>query len=448
MALEDPSPRQKAPQRLPTRRPKAPPRQWQALTLLLPVAILAASCAPSEPPRPAPPIVLITFEGLPAASVGQELTPSLQGFFEEADWAGQGIASSGRADTAAASLVTGLNPWRHRLQGANDVLAPQLYTLAEALSDLGYTTSGYFAGSLAGPHGFQQGFGYFRTLLRGRGAQSHLRSLGGESELVWIHLQHPSPPWIRRDWLFPAGGPPSRLPRRVDPEDLAPYRSPAIEPPEAQRRVFEALYRNNVSLADVLLGRLLQHLRESGHWNDALVAVTSTQGQELGGTRADPIAGGLSRGLLEVPLALKLPRDWETPLAVAEGERVATARLFATLVEAAGGRSAPGVAPSLFQPTTDRGVLSEGYLSEARLSEGYRVSWLEGDHQLLWTLHGSGASGDRILLRWSGDAGGGTEPVAASGAGAEVQDRLTEELRREWTMFVPVERSPARRLGS
>lgn len=422
------------------------------LLVLLIIFLLSGSlvaCGGSASPSSVrPPIILLTCEGLPAASVGSGFTPALDAFSEEADWAGRGVASSGRARPAAASLVTGLNPWRHQVLRPGDRLSPRLLTLAEALSSLGYHASGYIAGSLNGPRGFQQGFDFFRTLHQGRGARSHLRSLQGGPELVWIHLQHPSPPWIRRDWLFPEGEPPPGLPRRITGADLAPYRRPGVEPPEAMRLRFQALYRNNVALADVLLGRFLEDLRGSGHWDEVLVVVTATHGQELGNTLEDPLAGGLSRRMLEVPLVIKLPRNTGLQVVAPQGARVGTTRLFATLVEAAGGTPAAGVAPSLFRQPAEDGVLSELY---AERSEN-RLSWLHGEYQLLWRrrleepnrfdtslpLDGAPDGADeRLLLRWTET---GVEPVSDP----ERSERLASELRRGWSTFLSAETSPAR----
>lgn len=430
---------------------------------------LTAACAGREPePPPRPPILLVTFEGLRAASVGVGLTPSYDAFAAEADWAGRGVAASSRALTAGASLATGLDPRHHGVLLPGDRLSSSRITLAETLSALGYHCSGYFSGSLVGPHGFQQGFDFFRTLHRGGGARSHLRALQGGPELVWLHLQHPSPPWVRRDWLFPDGEVPPGLPRRITAGELEPYRSTGTEPPAPERRRFEALYRNNVALADVLLGRFLEDLRNSGHWDEVVVAVTSTHGQELPGETGAPV-GGLSPLMLEVPLAIKLPRRAERnpgepsrETGPGRGGRVGTSRLFATLVEAAGGRVPPGVAPGLFRSGGPEGVLSELYHHRGESS----FSWLRGDLQLLWrfplpTADGTGAGdgagagtsplrfeasplaerrGERRLLRWTST---GTEPVDDP----RRLQRLTVELRRRWTAFLPVEGAPRREPG-
>jgi hypothetical protein len=140
------------------------------------------------------------------------------------------------------------------------------------------------------------------------------------------------------------------------------------------------MYRFNVAWADQLVGRLVAALRASGQWDRTLLVVTADHGEEFEEHGQSGHGGNLGRPLVEVPLIVKLPRDWPgPPLTLAAGARPATARLRATLVEAAGGVAEQGTAPSLFH------AAPEGVLSELYLGNGVnRVSWVEGDLQLLW----------------------------------------------------------------
>jgi hypothetical protein len=143
--------------------------------------------------------------------------------------------------------------------------------------------------------------------------------------------------------------------------------------PPAERRRFRDLYRLHVAWADERLGRLLDALRQSGQWDRTLLVVTSTYGEEIG--------SGLGRERIEVPLAVKLPAGWKRPLAAARSERVATLRLWATVVEAVGGPVPPAVAPSLFaRARRPLPVLSELYSGNGTNT----FSLVDGDDQLLW----------------------------------------------------------------
>lgn len=427
-----------------------------ALAAALAAALLASACARPEPEPPGAarfPIVLITFEGLRADAVGAlggegaAATPNLDRLIREADWAGRGIAASSRAAPAAASLLTGLQPWKHQvLDEAAAPLAPELRTLAEALGELGYRTSAYASGPwLVTPGGFRQGFAVFRPLRRrGLTARGQLQALRGEPELVWIHLQHPSPPWRRRDWLLGEGEPAEELPEWIHRADLEAYR-PAAAPPHLRER-FRALYLNNVAWADVQLGRYLEALEESGQGDEVLLLVTSTHGQWLGEASELGAGAELSRPLLEVPLILHLPRGLEGGVAAPPGARLATVRVWATLVEAAGGTVPPGVAPSLLRRGEEE-ILSGLYAP----GPGNLFSLLAGEHQLLWRTRSGGSGPPALPL--SGDAASGEPELTLlrwTEAGFERLDdparaaHLARRLRRRWASFLDEETTAER----
>jgi len=335
------------------------------------------------------PIVLITFDGLRADVVGsingggeKGLTPSFDSFAAAADWAGRGIAPSSWTAPSMASLWTGLRPWQHQaIDGTRAALGGDLRTLPEALQAAGYRTSGFPSGPWLTPRlGYGRGFDELASLGDGDAAVARLEHLQ-DREFVWLHIPEPHVPWVRRPWLRDAlrGEVPGGLPRSVEAADLGAYFDPRKPLAGEDRETYWALYRLNVAWADQRLGRFLDAVKASGRWKRALVVVTAVEGEELGEDGLVLTGGGLCRELIEVPLAIKLPRR-SRRLAVPRGARPAIQRLFATLLEAAGGAPAPATAPSLFRAPGSGPVLSELYLSGG----ADRFSLVDGDDQLLW----------------------------------------------------------------
>jgi hypothetical protein len=332
--------------------------------------------------------VLITFDSLRADVVGglggeRGLTPNLDALLRGADWGGRAVAPSSLGAAAMASLFTGLRPWQHQvLHDRQTHLQKALLTLPEALKAAGYTTAGFSGeASYSRDFGYDQGFDQLEPLEKGTAAIGRLKALRGR-QFVWIHIPEPAAPYLRRpnfeDRIDLKG---VDLPARVQPNELAPYFDPAVPLPPALRQRFWAMYRLNASFADDRLGHFLQSLRESGQWDRTLLVVTSTHGEELGEKHQILNGGNLGRQLLEVPLAVKLPAGASLRVAMPKTERPAAVRIWATLVEAAGGEAPPAVAPSLFHALhgASAAVLSELYLTNGT----NRFSLLDGDDQLL-----------------------------------------------------------------
>jgi arylsulfatase A-like enzyme len=353
-------------------------RRLHGLVLFL----LLTGCRPPAAPVHDGPIVVITFDSLRADVVGEPgLTPNLDDLIRQADWSGRAIASSSWGMPSMASLFTGLRPWQHRVLRAEDRIAPAFITLPEALQARGYETFGFMGEPMYSKEaGFDQGFDLLTKLGKGTEAGEKLRSTGSNQRFVWVHFSEPQAPYYRRPKFAARLGVRGRdLPYRVLPHQLAPFFDPAVPlSPELEQR-FRTLYRLNVAWADDRLGKLLQELRASGQWDRTLLVVTSTHGEEFGEKGQILNGGNLGRQLIEVPLVIKLPVDSGRRIAVDRNQRVATARLWATLVEAAGGEVPPAQAPSLFHAAPDS-VLSELYL----VNGTNRFSLVQGNDQLLW----------------------------------------------------------------
>lgn len=337
--------------------------------------------------------MLITFDSLRADAVGglggrPGLMPNLEKVVQEADWAGRGVAASSWEVPAMASLFTGLQPWQHQVIAVGQArLPPELITLPEALAARGYSTAGYWTNRWCSEkQGYSQGFDVYESLGRGYRAAERLKHLGhpegGDGrQLVWVHIPEPSAPYVRHDELLPRLGPgvPEVLPRRITPKQLQPFNDPAMPLPPGRWRRISAMYRLNAARADDRLGRLLAALRASGQWDRTLLVITSDHGEDLGENGQVLHGSNLRRWTLEVPLVIKLPRGSARRIAEPSGRRVAVNRLWATLVDAAGGTPPPAVAPSLFRPAAAP-ILSELYLVDS----SNLFSLLDGDDQLLW----------------------------------------------------------------
>lgn len=432
--------------------------------------------------------MLITLDSLRAdvvEALGGEpgLTPRIDELIREADWAGTAIASSSWEAPTLATLFTGLRPWQHQvLHQGHARLSPALITLAEALQAVGHETTGIWSSTWYDPKlGFNQGFDVFQHYGKGIRAAERLRGLGSSRQLVWVHLPAPAAPYVRRTALLPRlGRMPPQLPRKVLPMQLERWYDPATPLPRNQRRRLWAMYCLNVAWADEQLGRLLDALRASGEWDHTLLVVTANHGEEFGEKGQILHGGNLGRQLLEVPLIVKLPVGFERTIRVPKRQRVAASRVWATLIEAAGGEIPPAAAPSLFRDAAVPAV-SELYLSNGTNS----FSLVDGDLQLLWESRFAPPEPDYFLARLAFKSGEARARLQESpkavfarlgNAFAEVSplhgteeprlslerwgDRgsrpvddpakareMAERLARAWAAFVPEERAPAREMA-
>lgn len=322
------------------------------------LASVAFACGRAEPPsataiRPERPIVVFNFGVLRADLIGalggeSGLTPEIDRFAQEATWAGRAIAASSVPPTALASQIIGVDPWQHGILNHLEARQqPLLPTLAEALAEVGYATQ------LVAPwnqrldlYHFHRGF---KTIVEpddvalGR----ELAALVGNS-FIWIQLSEADLPYSDRRAEIPAL---DRLPNpgraHLDLLDMWPYIDPARPLPADLATDAHLLHRHEVAAGDARLGRFLAAMRGSEAWSRAIVVVTAMVGTALGERREWIYAQSLARETIEVPLLIKWPAG--LPLPAEEPTRpVAANRLWATLVEAVGGRAWPIHAPSLF----------------------------------------------------------------------------------------------------
>jgi hypothetical protein len=332
-----------------------------------------------------------------------------------------------------ASLFTGLQPWRHGgWHGERPILEEKLKTLPEALRGLGFRTSAFRSNVwLTAGLGYAQGFDEFRDFDGPEGRpEQRLASLDGSPEFVWIHVFPPHAPYVlRRFFRDRLERIPEDLPEVVETRDLEPYFDPRIPLPTEMRERFWALYQINVAHADREVGRLLEALRWSGHWDDTFLIVTSDHGEEFGEAGQIGHGGNLHRALIEVPLFIKLPRG--SPRTLTPRPWVANLRVFSTIVESAGGQLPEDVAPSLFEDD-QLPALSELYLIDSTNT----FSLVEGGRQLLWKARFHAPEREFFLARRMVVMG---SPVPMP---SEHPEAIFERIRRAFLVAPPLRGAP------
>jgi arylsulfatase A-like enzyme len=349
--------------------------------LVLSALAACAALACHGPAASAPPIVLITLEGLRPDSLGAlggpaTLAPALDRFAAEADWVGVAVASAGSPGPALVSLLTGLPAHQHgSWSEGRPRLHAELESLAAALRAASYRTAAYRQGDLLRrQQSLAEGFDIYEPANPRPRVLAALRTLRPARDFLWLHSSLPGgePLVLRERFRDRLPDAPAELPRRL-------RSSEAAAGPEGAA-VRRALYLSNVAQADLELGELLAELRDHGPWERALVAIVGVTGWSPDSSRGR--GGGLERAQLEVPLLVKLPRIFARRLAPGADERVGAGRLVATLLEAAGGDPVPAAAPSLFRPQRP-GALSESFGGNG-VNE---FSLVQGDLRLLRRVH-------------------------------------------------------------
>ena len=397
--------------RAPTRRCGRRSRSAFVLALAL---TLPGGCRPPAEPR-SPDIVLITVESLRADHVGaygydRDTTPALDALAGEGIVFERAYAVTSWTLPAHASILTGLYPAAHRVVAYNHRLDDSYDTLAEILRDAGYQTAAFVSGPfLQTHHNLSQGFEVYDQSASNPGGNQAAHSDVTNAEIerllerflvegrdpgrplflfVYLWDPHydyiPPPPW---DSAF--------VPAFAEPIDLEGYEVRDVVTDQAsgeQLAYVISQYDGEIAATDALLGRLFARLRETGSWDDTLMAVTSDHGEEFFEHGTKGHRNNLYEESVRIPMVVK-PPGWSDP--IRDSRLVSQIDLFPTILEAAGispahhhhGRSllapADDSSRALFYElktewvARDRATGEEGILSDLWLAVR------DGDHKLV-----------------------------------------------------------------
>jgi arylsulfatase A-like enzyme len=394
-----------------------------ALAMLIAAALLAngalwarerwALATLGHPPAGAPNVLLLVLDTVRDFNVSlsgyeRRTTPALE------RWAAQGTRYELAFSTAPWTLPSHAGIFTGRLPHE---LTTTLFkpldgrhpTLAEAMGDAGYTTSGFAANLLycTWQYGLTRGFVHFedfvvtkRTLFTaseiGRVVygDKRVRRLLGDYDLAnrkpaaavtdaflrWLSAADGERPFFAFINYFDAHHPylPPRpfdtlfAPRSAPVYHLAEYNYGDLTPRETAQML--ARYDGGIAYQDREIDRLLRELERRGVLDNTVVIVTSDHGEHWGEHQRLSHGNSMYRQLLQVPLFIRYPRRWPAGRVVADP--VSLRDIPATVLDAVGvanGGRFPGASLAAYVddvPDAPRLVLA----SNASLSTGGAAS--------------------------------------------------------------------------
>lgn len=292
------------------------------------ISLLLPACGEATSTQ-APNVVLITVESLRpdhmASFGGPRCTsPRLDALADEAVFYPDAHAVTSWTLSSHASLFTGLYPTAHQTTGPLSKLGESYTTIAESLTDRGYTCAGFVSGPyLRKHHELDQGFSIFDdSAAEATSAAGHsdvtngrmheltsrfIESRRGSKEPFFLFGYYWDPHY---DYIPPAPYDAEFVDAECEPIDVAGYETAGLVTADitpAQLRFVEAQYDGEIKCTDETLGQLFDLLRREGLWDNTLVIITSDHGEEFFDHGEKGHKHNLYAESVHVPLIIKYP---------------------------------------------------------------------------------------------------------------------------------------------
>jgi arylsulfatase A-like enzyme len=430
-----------------------------------PAPALSATLAPAVAATPN--VVIYLIDTLRADHLGlygydRPTSPNLDRFAEDAIVFESMQAQSSWTKPVVASIMTGLLPQQHGVQGREDNLAADARTIASILRLAGFATHAISTNSTVfSDFNFDVGFHVFDELGERPTDEVHqLSDAVNERFFGWLegrpmdrpffaflHTTDPHEPYVPRqpyrdllaaDVLNPTitKGPSARRALEAD---------PTLDR-DRLRRDMEHLYDAEIAFNDAQFGVLVERLKADGLYDSSLIIVLSDHGDEFLEHGAWSHGGTLFQELLHVPLIVKLPDQQRGGERVAE--RAQHVDVFPTVMQVAGldytvdgpgtsllvldqspGVNRPVISHLALTPTLQESVLSDSLKLIRRAPPGAQIRSflfdLQADPGEVAPISRSIAEGYLTgLLKRAALSG-----VAGSGGQLILDPEMTEQLR-------------------
>lgn len=281
-------------------------------------------------------VVLITVDTLRADAVAGVTpglpTPSFDRIASSGVVFSNAIAPSPWTFPSLASIVTGLSPMVHQVDGYGDALPDQVATVAGTLAQQGYRTALIGRSPFFRPeYGLRRGFAecqVFPTMWPAQGftttladrlvprldagtsalaarACRWLRKQGDAPVFLWLHLYDPHRPYDPPERFQPSGQPAHRIGQTFS--RFEEIRIGTWAPTAEEQQWIRQLYLGEVRLVDEAVGQVVDTLEDLDRFDDALVIVSSDHGEELWEHGGYEHGHTLYQEVISVPLIIRGP---------------------------------------------------------------------------------------------------------------------------------------------
>lgn len=270
-----------------------------------------------------------------------QITPNIDALAHEGVLYENAISTSPWTTPSHASLFTGQYPSRNGVDGRNILLDPASKTLAAELSRIGFQTAGFINNVyIRRQTGLGRGFQQYEEFW-GRNECSSImllvefmrEKLNPREDTGAIETRNAMNDWLHHDWtgkhpffLFvhlmephaPYGTPASKvqkfLPPGVTPQQAAKvnqdpeiFISGKLKMTPHDFEILTALYQNDISYVDSIIGGIIQDFRKQNLLDNTLVIFTSDHGEHFGDHGLMSHELSLYDVLVHVPLIIRFP---------------------------------------------------------------------------------------------------------------------------------------------
>lgn len=399
---------------------------WLVTILLAGVTSFGGSGAErnveGQPAEKAPAtVVLITVDTLRADAVDGVATypptPSFDRIASSGVVFSNAIAPSPWTFPSLASIVTGLSPMVHQINGYGDALPDQVATVAGTLAQQGYRTALIGRSPFFRPdYNLHKGFAErqvfptmwpaqgFATILADRlvprldagtsalaeRACSWLREQGDAPVFLWLHLYDPHRPYDPPERFQPSGKPARRIGSSFS--RFKEIRIGTWVPTAKEQRWIRQLYFGEVRLVDEAVGQVVDTLETLERLEDALVIVSSDHGEEFWEHGDYEHGHTLYQEVIAVPLIIRGPGLGIRPGVVADP--VTITAIAPTILDLCGVPVNPRnlSAGSLVNSWADPGSWSPDLVtSRSLLYYSQRETVIDGRYKLIRDIDGNRA---------------------------------------------------------